>query len=60
MNQFNALHVDEQNDPPREWNRQTPSVHFKYLTPTSKTSPVVSYIMWRINHNTFDNGDVEF
>ena len=59
MNQFNALHGDEPDEPPRECNRQPPAAHFKYSTFTSKTNPVVSDIMGRLNYNTIDNGGVK-
>ena len=50
MNQFNALHSYEPNDPPREWNSQPPAAHFKYRASPNRTSPVVSAIMGRLNH----------
>ena len=59
MNQFNALHGDEPTEPPREWNCQPPAAHFKSRTSPTKTSPLVSAIMGRLNHNTVDNDDVE-
>ena len=59
MNQFNALHVDEPNEPPRECNSQPPAVHFKYRTSTSKTNLVISDIIGRLNHHDTDNGDVK-
>ena len=59
MNQCNALHGDEPNDPPREWNRKTPAYHFKSRTSPPKTSHVFSGIMGRLNHPAIDNGDFE-
>ena len=59
MNQFNALHGEEPNDPPIDWNSQNPAAHFKYSTFPTKTSPVVSAIMGRLNHHAIDNGNVE-
>ena len=59
MNQFNALHRDEPTYPPREWNSQPPEVHFNFRTSPPKPSPVVSYIMERLNRHYGDNGDVE-
>ena len=60
INQFNALHVNETNDPPREWNIQTPAVHFKYRTSPPKTSFLFLSIIGRLNHHTVDNGDADF
>ena len=59
MNQFNALHGDETNEPPRDWNSNPPAAHFKYRTSPSKTNPVISAIMGRLNHHSIDNGDVK-
>ena len=59
MNQFNALHGDEKNNPPSEWNSQPPADHFKSRTSPSKTNPVVSAIMGRLNHHAINNGDVK-
>ena len=59
MNQFNALHGKEPSEPPREWNIQLPSAHFKPRNSTKKTSHVVSDIMGGLNHHSIDNGDVE-
>ena len=59
MNQFNALHGDEPNEPPREWNIQPPVDHFKSRTSTSKTNPVISAIMGRLNHHAIGNSEVE-
>ena len=59
MNQFNALHGYETNEPPREWNSQPPEAHSKSRTSTTKNSPVVSAIMGRLNHHTIDNGNVK-
>ena len=60
MNQFNALHGEEPNEPPRGWNSKPPAAHFKSRTSPHKTSPVVSSIMGILNHRSIDNGDVEF
>ena len=59
MNHINALHVNEPNETPREWNIQPLSVHFKFRTSPSKTTPVVLTIMGRLSHHSIDNGDVE-
>ena len=59
MNQFNALHGEEPNKAPREWNNQPTVDNFKYSTSTPKTSSVVSDIMGRLNHHTIHNGDIE-
>ena len=59
MNQFNALHGDDQTEPPFKWNIQPPAVHFKSLNSDPKKSPVVSAIIWRLNHHAVDNVDVE-
>ena len=59
MNQFNTLHSDETNEPPREWNSQPPSDHFKYTTYSSKISTLVTAITGRINHHAIDNIDVK-
>ena len=55
MNQFNVIHGDEPNDPPREWNIQLPAHHFKSSKYTPKTSPVVSDITGRLDHHAIDN-----
>ena len=59
MNNFNALHGEEPNDPPRDWNIQPPSSNFKYRTSPPKKIPVVSAITGRLNNHAIDNGDVE-
>ena len=59
MNKFNALHDDEPKDPPRKWNIQPPEAHLKSRTYPSKTNPLISEIMERLNHHAIDNGDVE-
>ena len=59
MNQFNVLHGEEPNEPPREWNIQPPEASFKSSTSTPKTSPLVSAIMGRLNHHAIDKGNVE-
>ena len=59
INQFNDLHGEEPNDPPRDCNRQPTAYHLKLSISPTKNSPVVSSIMGRLNHNVIDNGDVE-
>ena len=59
MNQFNELHSEEPNWPPREWNIQTTEVQLKSRICPPKTSCVVSDIKGRLNHYTIDNGDFE-
>ena len=59
MNQLNDLHGEEPTDSPIELNSQPPEYHFKSMTSPTKTIPVVSTIMWRLNHHAIDNGDVE-
>ena len=59
MKQLNALHGDETNEPPREWNSQPPVDHFKSGNSLSKTNPVISAIMGRLNHHVIDNDDVK-
>ena len=58
MNKFNALNYDEPTYPPREWNIKPSYSHFKSMTYSPKTSPVVSAIMGRIKYHVIDNGDV--
>ena len=58
MNQFNALHGNEPKEPPREWNSQPPAYHFKSSNSHSRTNPVISDIMERLNHHAIDNSDV--
>ena len=59
MNEFNDLHGEEPNEPPREWNIKPPAAHFKSRTTPSIAIPVVSDITGRLNHCAIDNGDVE-
>ena len=59
MNQFNEIHGDEPNEPPREWNSQPSAAHLKSRTSPSKTNPMVSAITSRLNHYAIDNGDVK-
>ena len=59
MNQFNALHGDEPDKPPREWNSQLPAVYFKSRFSPSRTNPVISAIMGKLNHHAIDNGNVK-
>ena len=58
MNNFNALHGDGPKEPPRGCNSQPPEAHFKSRTSPSRTNPVVSDIMGKLNHHSIDNGDV--
>ena len=58
MNQFNALNGEEPKEPPREWNSQTTASHFKSRSSPSRTNPVISDIMGKINHHAIDNGDI--
>ena len=58
MNQFNALHGDEPKEPPREWNIQPMAAHFKSRSSPSRTNPVVSAIMGKLNHHAIDNVDI--
>ena len=51
MNQFNDLHGEELNEPPRECNIQPTVDHFKSKNYTPKISPVVSTIIGIINDN---------
>ena len=59
INQFNALHGEEPKEPPREWNSQPPEARFKSRTSPSRTNPVISAIMGKLNHHAIDNGDVK-
>ena len=59
MNQFTALHVDEPTEPPREWNIQPLEDQFKSRAYPSKTSPVVSTSMERLNIIAIGNSDVK-
>ena len=58
MNQFNAIHGDEPKDPPRECKSQPLAAHFKSRSSPSRSNPVVSAIMRKLNHHTIDNGDI--
>ena len=58
MNQFNTLHGDKTKDPPREWNIQPPAAHLKSRSSPSRTNPVVSALMGKLNHHAIDNGDI--
>ena len=58
MNQFNALHGDEPKEPPREWNSQPPAAHFKSRSSPSRTNPLVSAIIGKLNHHAINNGDI--
>ena len=57
MNQFNALHDDEPKEPPIKWNSQPPAAHFKFRSSPSRTNPVISAIMGKLNHHVIENGD---
>ena len=59
MNQFNALHGDKPNEPPREWNSQLPAACLKFRNSPSRTNPVISDIIGKLNHRAIDNGDVK-
>ena len=59
MNQYNALHGEEPNEPPKEWNSQITEALSKSRTSHPTTSPVVSDIMGILNHRTIDNSGVE-
>ena len=59
MNQFNAVHGEEPKEPPIEWNIQPPAAHFKSRTSPSRTNPVISAIVGKLNHYVIDNGDVK-
>ena len=43
INHFNAIHGDEPNEAPREWNIQPPEYHLKSSNSPSKTKPRISY-----------------
>ena len=58
MNQFNEINGDEPKELPRKWNSQTPEAHFKSRSSPSRTNPVVSDIMRKLNHNAINNGDI--
>ena len=58
MYKFNALHGDEPKEPPREWNIQPLTAHFKSRSSPSKINPVVSAIMGKLNHHAIYNGDI--
>ena len=59
INQFNALHGEEPTETPREWSSQPTADRLKSRTSSPKTSPMVSFIMERLNHHAIDNGDVK-
>ena len=50
--------VINQKGPPREWNSHSPEAHFKSRSSPSRTNPVVSVIMGKLNHPAIDNGDI--
>ena len=59
-NQFNALHDNKTTESLIEWNIQPTEVHFKYQNSPTKTSPMVSAIMGKLNHRVIYIGDVQF
>ena len=59
MKQFNELHGNEPSEPPRECNIQPSEGQFKSCNHPSKTSPVVSDLMERLNTHAVENGYVE-
>ena len=59
MNQFNSLYGEEPNERPRDWNTQTSTAHFNCRTSSPKTSPVVSYLMGKLNSDAVDICDFE-
>ena len=59
MNNSNALHGEKPKEPPREWNSQPPEAHFNSRSSPSRTNPVISAIMRKLNHHTIDNGDIK-
>ena len=58
MNQLNALLGDKPKEPPREWNIQPLAAHFKSRSSPSRTNPVISAIVGKINNHAIDNGDI--
>ena len=58
-NQFNSLHGDEPKEPPRYFNSQPPADYFESRISPSRTNPIISAIMGKINHHAIDNGDVK-
>ena len=56
---FNSLHGDEPNEPPREWSIQPPADYFKYSTSSSNTISVVSSTTGKLNHHEIDNVGVK-
>ena len=59
MNKLNTLHGDEPKEPPRELNSQPLEAHFKFRSSTSRTNPVISAIMGKLNHHAINNGDIQ-
>ena len=59
MNQLNSLHGEKTKEPPREWNIQPPEYQIKFRSSPSRTNPVISAIMGKLNHHAIDNGDVK-
>ena len=58
MNQFNALHGDKPKEIVKERNIQPPAAHLKSRSSPSRTNPVFSAIMGKLNHHAIDNGDI--
>ena len=59
MNKFDAIHGDKPKEPANEQNRHPTTAHFKYRTSTSRTNPVISAIMGKLNHHAINNVDVK-
>ena len=59
VNQFSAIHGDEPKESPIEWNSQPPADYFKSRSSPSRTNPVISAIMGKLNHHAIDNEDVK-
>ena len=59
MNQFNVIHGDEPKEPPRECNSQPLEAHFESRTSPSRTNPVISDVMGKLNHHAIDSCDVK-
>ena len=61
---YNTVHGDKPNDPPKEWTINSPAVHLNYQTSTPRTSndkihiTVVSGLIGKMNHNS-GCGDIE-
>ena len=55
MNKSNALHGDEPDEPPIDWNSQTTSVILRSCISTCKTSPILLGLIGRLNHRADNN-----